>query len=86
MLLSRMKARLVEVGWTRGPVFLDGRRCVLMVLDDRDWSGPWAILALQATTGDACDGVPHHNDHCLQSEAEALDWLDRAMHWAKEQA
>jgi len=29
--------------------------------------------------------IPHHNDYCLRTQADALDWFDRAIAYAKEQ-
>jgi len=28
--------------------------------------------------------IPFHNDECINSQAEALDWIDRAIKYTKE--
>lgn len=93
--LQRAKEHLAEHGWWRGTRYPSpsGPRgyaavCAVEALHARDI--PLLVLlsafdALRATTGDAHRVIIDHNDHCLTSLADALDWFDRAIRYAKEQ-
>jgi hypothetical protein len=91
--LTQAKALLVERGWQRGPLGFrqGGPICVAMAL--RDLGDPTqAYTALTQTwhcrrhreVRAVGSGIVQHSDECLASEAEAFDWLDRAIRYAKD--
>lgn len=93
-MLQQGKERIAQ-GWVQGRTSdglghycAVGALCVSTTGPYDDWRGAFieALESLRETTG--C-GVRHaattHNDKCLSSQADVLDWFDRAIVWAKDQ-
>lgn len=83
---------LIARGWTQGVSRRMDGVCVWWAVVETqtglfryDAVAVAAVAALSDTREcPGCRSVPYHNDTCLSSHVEVLDWFDRAIRRAKE--
>lgn len=89
--LQKAKERIAE-GWCQHTAYRLNQVCAWAALgvpyslgldQGAEFVAAVNILAAARDCPD-CRSIPYHNDKCITSQVEALDWFERAIRLAKE--